>query len=515
MKLKNPIALIILDGWGIGRPDDPSNAIALAGAPHISMLSELYPSTALKCSGEAVGLPEGQMGNSEVGHLNIGAGRIVYQELTRITKAIKDGDFFSNPVLCGVMQQVVKKDSTLHLLGLVSDGGVHSHLDHVYGLLELAKKSGVKKVYIHAFLDGRDVPPSSALEYITALEKKAAEIGVGRIATVAGRYYAMDRDKRWERTVKAYDALVMREGEHAASAEEAVRKAYEQQVTDEFVLPTVIDTCGECGVNAGDGLIFFNFRPDRGRQLTRAFIDTGFDGFERRKGFLPVDFVTMTQYDETFDVPVAFKPQLLKNTLGEVVSEAGLMQLRIAETEKYAHVTYFFNGGEETPVPGEDRVLIPSPKVATYDLKPSMSAAEVTDKIIEKIKTGQYDVIIMNYANGDMVGHTGVLQAAVEAVETVDKCVGRVVEAMRACGGITLITADHGNAELMVDPQTKEPFTAHTTNPVPFILVSETHRGGKLRSGILADIAPTILKLAKLPVPAEMTGQSLIIEEDE
>jgi len=513
-KLEAPIALLILDGWGVGRGDDPSNAIVQAGVPHITMMSELYPSTTLVCSGEAVGLPEGQMGNSEVGHLNIGAGRVVYQELTRISKSIRDGDFFTNPVLTAVMRTVKKNGSALHLMGLVSDGGVHSHSEHLYGLLEMAKKNDIATVYIHAFLDGRDVPPSSALEYIDALEKKAAEIGVGRIATISGRYYAMDRDKRWERTAKAYTALVSREGEKAPNARGAVKEAYARRETDEFVLPTVIDACGDCGIREGDGVIFFNFRPDRARQLTRAFIDPDFAGFERRKGFFPLSFVTMTQYDETFDIPVAFKPHVLNHTLGQIFGEAGLTQLRIAETEKYAHVTYFFSGGEEKPFAGEDRVLIPSPKVATYDLKPEMSALEVTDRVVAEIKSGKYDLVIMNYANGDMVGHSGILPAAMKAVTVVDECVGRVVEAMRSRGGMTCITADHGNAELMVDPETGVPFTAHTTNPVPFILVSERHRGASLRSGMLADIAPTILELAAMAVPPEMTGRSLIMKED-
>ncbi|MDR3560203.1 MAG: 2,3-bisphosphoglycerate-independent phosphoglycerate mutase [Negativicutes bacterium] len=513
-KLQNPIALLILDGWGVGQANDPSNAIVQAGAPHITMLSEVYPTTTLTCSGEAVGLPEGQMGNSEVGHLNIGSGRIVYQELTRISKAVRDGDFFTNPVLLGAMRTVKQNNSALHLMGLVSDGGVHSHIEHLYALLEMAKRNGITTVYIHAFLDGRDVPPSSGLDFIDALEKKTVEIGIGRIASVAGRYYAMDRDKRWERVAKAYVALVSREGEHASNARVAVKQAYARGETDEFVLPTVIDSCSECGISAGDSVIFFNFRPDRGRELTTAFIDKDFAGFERRKGFMPVHFTTMTQYDETFDIPVAYAPHLLTKTLGEVISEAGLTQLRIAETEKYAHVTYFFNGGEEKPFPGEERILVPSPKVATYDLKPDMSALEVTDKLVAEIRSGKFDFVIMNYANGDMVGHTGILPAAEDAVNVVDNCVGRVAEAMRERGGITCITADHGNAELMVDPVTGEPFTAHTTNPVPFILVSEAHRGAKLRAGILADIAPTLLGLANMAVPSEMTGKSLIIKED-
>lgn len=512
-KLPHPIALVILDGWGIGKPDDPSNAIAHASIPHMTLLSELYPTASLICSGEAVGLPEGQMGNSEVGHLNMGAGRVVYQELTRISKAIRDGDFFTNPVLVDVVRKVKEANSALHLMGLVSDGGVHSHITHLYGLLEMAKQHGLNKVYIHAFLDGRDVPPSSALDYIKALEEKASEIGVGRIATVSGRYYAMDRDKRWERVAKAYSALVEREGEKATGAVAAVEQAYARGETDEFVLPTIVAECGDCGIKAGDGVIFFNFRPDRARQLTRAFVDPDFIGFERQGGVLPLAFATMTQYDETLPVPVAYTPQLIKNTLGEVFSAAGLSQLRIAETEKYAHVTYFFNGGEEQPVAGEERVLIPSPKVATYDLKPDMSACEVTDRVVNEIKSGKYDLIIMNYANGDMVGHTGHLEAAIQAVAAVDLCVGRVVEAIRVRGGVTCITADHGNAELMTDPETGEPFTAHTVNAVPFILVAEKYRGARLRDGKLADIAPTILNLAGLQVPPEMTGQSLIIKE--
>jgi 2,3-bisphosphoglycerate-independent phosphoglycerate mutase len=508
-KLPSPIALIILDGFGIGKAGDTSNAIARAGTPHISLLSELYPNTALACSGEAVGLPEGQMGNSEVGHLNMGSGRIVYQELTRISKAIRDGDFFENPVLLDVVGKVKASGSALHLMGLVSDGGVHSHITHIYGLLELAKRQGLSRVYIHAFLDGRDVPPCSALGFLDDLEAKAAEIGVGRIASVSGRYYAMDRDKRWDRTCKAYAALVARQGEHAQSARAAVEAAYARGENDEFVLPTVVDSCSDCGIRAGDGLIFFNFRPDRGRQLSWAFADKDFDCFPR--DYIPLAFATFTQYDEKLPVPAAYQPQYLKNTLGEVFGKAGLSQLRIAETEKYAHVTYFFNGGEEEPYPGEDRILIPSPKVATYDLKPEMSAIEVTDRVVAEIKTGKYDLIIMNYANGDMVGHTGFIDAAVKAVETVDACVGRVVDAIRARGGAACITADHGNADQMIDDN-GEVLTAHTLNPVPFILVSEKYRGYGLRSGLLADIAPTVLELAGLTKPPEMTGQSLIIK---
>lgn len=508
-KLPSPIALIILDGFGIGKAGDPSNAIVRAGTPHISLLSELYPHTVLACSGEAVGLPEGQMGNSEVGHLNMGSGRIVYQELTRISKAIRDGDFFTNPVLTEIVDNVKRAGSALHLMGLVSDGGVHSHMTHIFGLLELAKRHGLSRVYIHAFLDGRDVPPSSALGYIDELEAKAAEIGVGRIATVSGRYYAMDRDKRWDRTAKAYAALVDGQGEHAASARAAVEAAYARGETDEFVLPTVVDACGDCGISAGDGVIFFNFRPDRGRQLSWAFADKDFSSFPCT--YIPLAFATLTQYDEKLPVPVAYQPQYLKNTLGEVFGNAGLSQLRIAETEKYAHVTYFFNGGEEVPYPGEERILIPSPKVATYDLKPEMSATEVTDRVVAEIKTGKFDLIVMNYANGDMVGHTGQIDAAVKAVKTVDACVGRVIDAIRARGGAACITADHGNADQMIDVN-GEVLTAHTLNPVPFILVAEKYRGRELRPGMLADIAPTILEIAGIDKPPEMTGQSLIIK---
>lgn len=509
-KLTSPVALVILDGWGIGCETDESNSIARADTPHIKLLSELYPKTRLVCSGEAVGLPEGQMGNSEVGHLNIGSGRIIYQELTRISKSIKDGDFFTNPVLSNVCEQTKQAGGALHLMGLLSDGGVHSHMTHVYALLELAQKQGLEKVYVHAFLDGRDVPPSSAVTYIKALEAEMEKIGVGRIASIAGRYYAMDRDKRWERTAKEYEALVYCQGAHADTAVAAVEASYQEGKTDEFVEPTLIDSCNFPGMKPNDGVIFFNFRPDRARQLTRALAEPGFDGFECKDGCFPLYFASMTQYDETFTVPVAFPPASITNTFGEVISKAGYTQLRIAETEKYAHVTYFFNGGEEQPFAGEERLLIPSPKVATYDLKPQMSALEVTDKVVEAVKSGKYDFIILNYANGDMVGHTGILDAAMTAVTTVDQCVGRLVAAMRDMGGVTMITADHGNAECMRDPETGEPFTAHTTNEVPFILVSEAHRGHKLREGILADIAPTILEIAGISQPAEMSGKSLL-----
>jgi len=502
---KAPVALIIMDGWGIGDMQDPNNAIAAAKTPVIDGLMVKYPKTQLKCSGEAVGLPDGQMGNSEVGHTNIGAGRIIYQELTRITKAIKDGTFFENEVFQTLVALVKKNNGALHLMGLLSPGGVHSHSNHLYGLLELAKKAGVKEVYIHGFLDGRDVPPSSAAEYIADLEAKIKEIGVGSIATLSGRYYAMDRDKRWDRVSKAYEAIAMAEGNAAATASEEIKASYKAGKTDEFVTPAVIG--GYKGMKSGDGAIFFNFRPDRARELTHAFTDTLFDGFEREED-LKVDFVTMTQYEEGMNVKVAYTPQTIANTLGETIQKNGLTQLRIAETEKYAHVTFFFNGGVEQPYKGEDRILVPSPKVATYDLQPEMSAIKVTDKAVEAIQSEKYDFIILNYANGDMVGHTGILSAAIKAVETVDTCVGRFVNAIQTVGGVVCITADHGNAEVMVDPKTKEPFTAHTTNVVPFITVSDDIKS--VREGALCDIAPTLLTIAGIDIPQEMTGKSLV-----
>lgn len=511
-QLHSPILLTILDGWGIGRCDDPSNAIIQAGTPNISRLMEQFPCTALKCSGEAVGLPDGQMGNSEVGHLNIGSGRIVYQELTRISKAIRDGDFFSNPVLVQTMQQVKQAGTALHLMGLLSDGGVHSHIDHIVALVELAKRQNIEHVYIHAFLDGRDTAPASANIFVDQLENKMKQIGVGRIATVIGRYYAMDRDKRWDRTEQAYAALVYREGLQTTTAREAVEAAYVRGETDEFVKPTAVSACPACGIKENDGIIFFNFRPDRARQLTRTFILPDFDDFPRRNGYFPVHYASLTQYDETFDVPVAYPPQYLNDTLGEVFSRAGYHQLRIAETEKYAHVTYFFNGGEETPFLGEDRQLIPSPKVATYDLQPEMSAPELTEALLTAIRSRQFDLIVCNFANGDMVGHTGVMPAVIKAVTTVDECVGRIAKLVLAQGGAMLITADHGNADMMRDPVSGEPFTQHTTNEVPFTLVATAHQNRQLHPGILADIAPTILDLAGLPKPPAMTGCSLIVK---
>lgn len=495
---------MILDGFGIA--PEKGNAIKAAHKPNLDGLFSNNPITQIGASGMDVGLPDGQMGNSEVGHTNIGAGRIVYQELTRITKSIKDGDFFENPAFNAAVDNAISHNSALHLIGLLSDGGVHSHNEHLYALLELAKKRGLKKVFVHALLDGRDVPPSSGKDYVQQCVDKMKEIGVGEIATVMGRYYAMDRDNRWERVEKAYAAMVYGEGVQADCPVKAVEDSYKENVTDEFVLPTV---CAKDGrIQANDSVIFFNFRPDRAREITRTFVDPEFSGFERRNGFFPLKYVCMTQYDATMpNVEVAFKPQVLVNTMGEYLSKHGMTQLRIAETEKYAHVTFFFNGGVETVYPGEDRVLIKSPAVATYDLKPEMSAYEVTDALVERIKSGKYDVIILNFANCDMVGHTGVFEAAKAAVEAVDKCVGRVTDAIAEMGGVALITADHGNADKMFD-EDGSPFTAHTTNPVPFCVVGYPC---KLRSGgRLADIAPTMLQILGLEQPKEMDGKSLI-----
>lgn len=504
--MKKPLILMILDGFGIA--PEYGNAIMAAKKPNLDRLFRENPLTQIGASGLNVGLPNGQMGNSEVGHTNIGAGRIVYQELTRITKEIEDGEFYKNPALVKAVAAAKAKGTALHLIGLLSDGGVHSHNSHLYALLELAKQNGLSKVYVHALLDGRDVPPSSGKGFVEDCLAKMQEIGVGEIATVAGRYYAMDRDNRWERVSKAYNAMVLGEGVQNPDPVAAVAKSYEDGVTDEFVMPVV---CGPEGrISADDSVIFFNFRPDRARELTRAFVDPDFTGFERAKGFFPLTYVCMTQYDATMpNVDVAFHPQSLKNTLGEYLSNLGMTQLRIAETEKYAHVTFFFNGGVETVYPGEDRVLIHSPKVATYDLQPEMSAYAVTDALVEKIDSGMYDVIILNYANCDMVGHTGIFDAAKAAVEAVDICVGRVIDAIERMHGTAIITADHGNAEKMYE-EDGSPFTAHTTNPVPFCVVGYPC---KLReNGKLADIAPTMLKVLGLPQPAEMTGESIIVD---
>jgi 2,3-bisphosphoglycerate-independent phosphoglycerate mutase len=504
--MKKPLILMILDGFGIA--PEYGNAIMAAKKPNLDRLFRENPLTQIGASGLNVGLPNGQMGNSEVGHTNIGAGRIVYQELTRITKEIEDGEFYKNPALIKAVAAAKAKGTALHLIGLLSDGGVHSHNGHLYALLEMAKQNGLSKVYVHALLDGRDVPPSSGKGFVEDCLAKMQEIGVGEIATVAGRYYAMDRDNRWERVSKAYNAMVLGEGMQNPDPVAAVAKSYEDGVTDEFVTPVV---CGPEGrISADDSVIFFNFRPDRARELTRAFVDPDFTGFERAKGFFPLTYVCMTQYDATMpNVDVAFHPQSLKNTLGEYLSNLGMTQLRIAETEKYAHVTFFFNGGVETVYPGEDRVLIHSPKVATYDLQPEMSAYAVTDALVEKIDSGMYDVIILNYANCDMVGHTGIFDAAKAAVEAVDICVGRVIDAIERMHGTAIITADHGNAEKMYE-EDGSPFTAHTTNPVPFCVVGYPC---KLReNGKLADIAPTMLKILGLPQPAEMTGESIIVD---
>ncbi|WP_127836290.1 2,3-bisphosphoglycerate-independent phosphoglycerate mutase [Clostridium prolinivorans] len=508
---KKPVMLMILDGFGISDKVD-GNAVAAANKPNYDKYFSTYPHTEIGASGMDVGLPKGQMGNSEVGHLNIGAGRIIYQELTRITKAIEDGDFFKKPEFNDAIDKAIKNSTSLHLLGLLSDGGVHSHIDHLKALIKLAKDKGLKKVYVHAFLDGRDVQPGSGKDFVLDLENYMKEIGCGSIATISGRYYAMDRDKRWERIQLAYNAMVLGKGETASSALEAIEKSYNDNKTDEFVLPTVILENGDprAKISNGDSVIFFNFRPDRAREITRAINDKVFDGFERET--LNLNYVCMTQYDKTLEnVSVAFKPESYNNTLGEYVSKLGKKQLRIAETEKYAHVTFFFNGGVEAPNDGEDRALIPSPKVATYDLKPEMSAFEVTDEVIKRLDSDKYDMIILNYANPDMVGHTGVFEAAKKAIEAVDVCLGKVVEKVLEKDGIVFITADHGNAETMIDFSTGEPMTAHTTDPVPFLYISKEAKGKELREGgKLCDIAPTMLEVMGLEIPSEMTGKSLI-----
>lgn len=512
--MKPITALLILDGFGY-RKEKEGNAIKTDGVANIKALWDSYPHTLLQASGMDVGLPAGQMGNSEVGHLNIGAGRIVYQEFTRISKSIDDGEFFQNPAFLGAVENCKKHDSALHLMGLCSDGGVHSHLTHLYALVKLAKDHGLEKVYVHCFMDGRDVPPTSGKGYVEQVDAKLKELGVGRIATVMGRYYAMDRDNRFERVEKAYAALTYGEGLTASSAAEAMQQSYDAGVTDEFVVPTVVLTDGKptATIQAQDSVIFYNFRPDRAREISRAYIFEDFDGFERKNGFFPLYYVSMTQYDKTFEghLQIAFKPQSMHNTLGEYLAKMGKTQLRIAETEKYAHVTFFFNGGVEAPNEGEDRALIASPKVATYDLKPEMSAYEVTDEAVRRIESGKYDVMILNFANCDMVGHTGVMDAAVAAVHAVDSCVRMVVEAIQKTGGRCIITADHGNAEYMWDEKAQVPFTAHTTNPVPCILVDDSRKSVELREGgRLCDLAPTLLDLMELPVPQEMIGKTLI-----
>ncbi|MEI7816095.1 MAG: 2,3-bisphosphoglycerate-independent phosphoglycerate mutase [Desulfuromonadales bacterium] len=506
--MKKPLVLMIIDGWGIN--SNPShNAVALAKTPNLTKYLNDYPHTAIRTSGMAVGLPDGQMGNSEVGHLNLGAGRVVYQELTRVTKSILDGDFFTNPTLLDCIAKVKASGGRLHLSGLLSDGGVHSHNTHLYALLELAKREGLNQVFIHCLLDGRDTPPQSGAEYLAQLEAEILRIGVGTIATVMGRYYAMDRDNRWDRVEKAYNAIVCGEGERCVSAKEAVEQSYAASVHDEFVVPVVIGE--DTALNNGDGFIFFNFRSDRAREITRALALNDFSGFERKKRAQLSGYVCLTEYDATFGLPIAYYSTELTNILGGVLEDAGLRQLRIAETEKYAHVTFFFNGGVETPFVGEDRALIPSPKeVATYDLKPEMSAGLVTDEMLARLDSDLYDVIILNFANCDMVGHTGIEAAAIKAVETVDACAGRIIAKIQELGGAVLITADHGNAEQMCD-ENGEPFTAHTTNPVWLVLVDESRKEITLREGgRLADVAPTMLKMLGLAQPKEMSGESLL-----
>ena len=505
--------LMILDGFGDNQNKD-GNAIKLAKTPNIDKLMKKYENTDIFTSGLYVGLPEGQMGNSEVGHTNIGAGRIVYQELTRITKSIEDGEFFSNSEFISAIENCKKNNSKLHILGLVSDGGVHSHIRHLYALLEMAKRRDFENVYVHCFLDGRDTPPASAEGYIAKLQEKMKEKEIGKIATISGRFYAMDRDKRWERVQKCYNALVNGEGEKAGDTIKAIEDSYQKEVFDEFVEPTVIVNSNDepiAKIEENDSVIFFNFRPDRAREITRAIVDPEFDGFDTKK--MNLYYVCFTNYDETMpNVNIAFKKEPLKNTFGEVVSNNNKTQLRIAETEKYAHVTFFFNGGEEKQYKGEDRILVPSPKVETYDMKPEMSAYQVTDKVCEALKNDKYDVVILNYANTDMVGHTGSLEAAIKAVETVDECVGRVVEIIEEKKGNLIITADHGNAEQMIDYKTGEPHTAHTTNPVPIILITENNYKLK-ENGKLADLAPTMLDLMNIDKPEEMTGESLLIKD--
>lgn len=508
---KKPYALIIMDGYGVNDRNE-GNAIYAAKTPNMDKYLKEYPNSIVHASGMDVGLPDGQMGNSEVGHTNIGAGRIVYQELTRITKSITDGDFFENEALCKAVENCKKNNSALHLMGLLSDGGVHSHINHLYGLLEMAKKNGLDKVFVHCFMDGRDVSPTSGADFAESLVSKIRELGTGAIATVMGRYYAMDRDNRWERVEQAYNALVKGEGNKDTSAVSAIKKSYNDGVTDEFVVPTVItDENGEAlgKISKNDSVVFFNFRPDRAREISRTIVDPEFSGFDRE--FFETFFVCMTQYDASMpNVDVAFKPQTLANTFGEYISRKGLRQLRIAETEKYAHVTFFFNGGVEAVYDGEDRALINSPKVATYDLKPEMSAFEVTDEVVKRIESGEYDVIILNFANCDMVGHTGVFEAAVKAVETVDECLGKTIDAITKMGGVALVTADHGNADQMLDYTTNDVFTAHTTNVVPLVMIGE-ETGAKLKNGRLADLAPTLLDLMGFEKPEEMTGESLIV----
>ena len=510
---KKPTVLMILDGYGLNDKHE-GNAIYEAKTPVMDKLMAEYPFVKGNASGLAVGLPDGQMGNSEVGHMNMGAGRIVYQELTRITKEINDGDFFKNEALLAAMKNAKENDSAIHFMGLLSDGGVHSHNTHLYALLEMAKREGLKKVYVHCFLDGRDTPPASGKEFIEQLEDKMKEIGVGQIGVVSGRYYAMDRDNRWDRVELAYKALTEGEGVKGTDAAAAVQASYDNDKTDEFVLPTVIEKDGQpvAKIQDKDSVVFFNFRPDRAREITRTFCDDKFEGFDRGER-IKTTFVCFTEYDVTIENKlVAFVKEKITNTFGEFLAKNGLKQARIAETEKYAHVTFFFNGGVEEPNEGEDRILVKSPKVATYDLKPEMSAYEVCDKLVEAIESDKYDVIIINFANPDMVGHTGVEGAAIKAIEAVDECVGKTVEAIKKVDGQMFICADHGNAEQLIDYESGEPFTAHTTNPVPFILVNADPAYKLREGGCLADIAPTLIELMGMKQPAEMTGKSLLVK---
>lgn len=511
---KKPTVLLILDGYGLNDKTE-GNAIAMAKTPVMDRLMAEYPFVKGNASGMAVGLPEGQMGNSEVGHLNMGAGRIVYQELTRITKSIADGDFFTNEALKKAVANCKENGSALHLLGLLSDGGVHSHNTHLYGLLELAKREGLTNVFVHAFLDGRDTAPTSGKGFLEELQAKMDEIGVGKIATISGRYYAMDRDNRWDRVEKAYCALAFGEGKKATNAINAIKASYDEEIVDEFVVPTVIEEDGKplTQIKENDSVIFFNFRPDRAREITRAFCDETFSGFERKNGYFPLTYVTFTEYDPTIpNHSVAFHKVEIKNTFGEFLAEHGLKQLRLAETEKYAHVTFFFNGGVEEPNKDEERQLVKSPAVATYDLQPEMSAKAVDDYLVDAIKGQVYDVIICNFANPDMVGHTGVQDATIKAIETVDECIGKAVDAILEVNGQMFICADHGNAEQLVDYQTGAPFTAHTTNPVPFILVNADKSYTLRENGCLADIAPTLIELMGMEQPKDMTGKSLLVK---
>lgn len=506
---KKTVLLTILDGWGIGIKC-ATNAIEAANDKTYNSLIENYPHTKLFAHGEHVGLPEGQMGNSEVGHLNLGAGRVVYQDLTRINKSVRDGDFFENPEFLNAVGHAKKNNSALHFMGLVSDGGVHSSMEHLFALIELAKKHGLKKVYVHAFLDGRDTPPQSAYNYLAQVEEKLKQENLPRIASISGRYYAMDRDQRWDRVEKAYDCLVLGEGNLAANSAEAIQTSYDNKLTDEFVLPTITGD-ENTRLNDGDSIIFFNYRPDRAREITRAINIADFSDFDRKKVLKNIYYVCMAQYDETFGLPIAFPPQSMHGLLADVLEEHGIKQFRTAETEKYAHVTFFFNGGKEKAYDTETRVLVPSPKVATYDLQPEMSANKVADEVVKALKSGEYQYIMVNFANPDMVGHTGILEAAVKAIETIDDCLKRIVETVKEVDAVMIVTADHGNAECMEDVKTHKPFTAHTNNPVPFIVINDPEKIELKESGTLADVAPTILDILEIDKSPEMTGESLII----